>query len=150
MNMFNNANKILKNMKKEKETTKEEKSKKSGTYTTITCQAEGCSNTKEVKLSDIKRGYGRFCSKSCAKKGVKKAKDELENVLKKHYENNNNKEEAKNVSKVKETQKKSSAYTTITCQAEGCNNTKEVKLSDIKRGYGRFCSKSCGLRSRKK
>ncbi|WRQ11946.1 hypothetical protein vBSlqSZDD2_35 [Serratia phage vB_SlqS_ZDD2] len=34
----------------------------------ITCAAPGCKNQKEVRVVDWNRGWGRYCSKSCAKK----------------------------------------------------------------------------------
>jgi len=37
------------------------------------------------------------------------------------------------------------SMTTITCKC-GCNRTKEVRTSDVKRGWGKFYSKSCKAR----
>lgn len=34
----------------------------------ITCAAPGCSNKKQVRAADVARGWGKYCSKSCAKK----------------------------------------------------------------------------------
>lgn len=39
-----------------------------GSMIEITCENEKCDNKKMVRVADIKRGYGRFCSKSCAKR----------------------------------------------------------------------------------
>lgn len=39
-----------------------------GSMREITCAAPGCGNTKMVRLADIKRGWGKYCSKACAKK----------------------------------------------------------------------------------
>lgn len=36
--------------------------------TTIKCKWHLCSNTKEVKASDVARGWGLFCSKACKAK----------------------------------------------------------------------------------
>lgn len=42
--------------------------------------------------------------------------------------------------------------TTITrvCENEGCNTTFKANKSDIKRGWGRFCSKRCSASFRLK
>lgn len=34
----------------------------------ITCAWEDCTNTKMVRATDVKRGWGLYCSKSCAAK----------------------------------------------------------------------------------
>lgn len=42
-----------------------------GSMITINCAAPGCTGEKEVRLVDYKRGWGRFCNKSCAAKARK-------------------------------------------------------------------------------
>jgi hypothetical protein len=44
------------------------RSKPRGEMKEITCAAQGCSNKKMVRVADIKRGWGKFCSKKCAKR----------------------------------------------------------------------------------
>lgn len=39
---------------------------KHGTYRKVTCKAPGCGNTYDAKVSDLNRGWGLTCSKSCA------------------------------------------------------------------------------------
>lgn len=39
-----------------------------GSMVEITCNAPGCTNKKMVRKADVKRGWGKFCSKACAKK----------------------------------------------------------------------------------
>ncbi|QXV76549.1 hypothetical protein bas12_0067 [Escherichia phage BrunoManser] len=39
---------------------------KSGTYKKVVCKAPGCGNTYEAKVSDLNRGWGMTCCKSCA------------------------------------------------------------------------------------
>lgn len=46
----------------------QQRSKPRGSMITITCAAPGCNGQKEVRLVDYKRGWGRFCNKSCAAK----------------------------------------------------------------------------------
>lgn len=38
------------------------------TMTTINCKGPSCTNTKEVRTSDLARGWGLFCSKTCKAK----------------------------------------------------------------------------------
>ena len=40
--------------------------RKAGTYQKVVCKAPGCGNTYEAKVSDLKRGWGVTCCKSCA------------------------------------------------------------------------------------
>lgn len=39
----------------------------------VTCQNKGCTTQFKAKPADIKRGWGRFCSKSC--KAQKQTRD---------------------------------------------------------------------------
>lgn len=48
------------------------KPKSRGATLTVTCNAPGCDNKKEVRRADYNRGWGRYCSKSCAAKGRSK------------------------------------------------------------------------------
>lgn len=50
----------------------ESKPKARGAMLTVTCNAPGCNNKKEVRRADYNRGWGRYCSKSCAAKGRSK------------------------------------------------------------------------------
>lgn len=45
---------------------KPEPKRKSGTYVRTVCKAPGCGNIYEAKASDLKRGWGLTCCKSCA------------------------------------------------------------------------------------
>lgn len=45
---------------------KPEPKRKAVTYVNMACSAPGCGNTYEAKASDLKRGWGKTCSKSCA------------------------------------------------------------------------------------
>lgn len=40
--------------------------RRTGTYKKVVCKAPGCGNIYEAKVSDLKRGWGLTCSKSCA------------------------------------------------------------------------------------
>lgn len=39
-----------------------------GIQVTIICEGKDCDNERLVRIADIKRGTGRFCSKSCSAK----------------------------------------------------------------------------------
>jgi hypothetical protein len=51
----------------------------------ITC-ACGCGRKKQVRLSDIKRGWGKFYSKSCKAKRQERRTGQYKNYL--YYKNN--------------------------------------------------------------
>ena len=40
--------------------------RRAGTFVTVECSAPGRNHTYEAKASDLKRGWGKTCSKSCA------------------------------------------------------------------------------------
>lgn len=40
--------------------------RREGTYKKIVCKAPGCGNVYEAKVSDLNRGWGLTCCKSCA------------------------------------------------------------------------------------
>lgn len=52
----------------------------------ITCGWEDCENTKQVRATDVKRGWGLFCSKSCAAKQRVKIAKERKEALEKETE----------------------------------------------------------------
>lgn len=39
-----------------------------GVQVTIICENKNCNNERMARVADIKRGTGRFCSKSCSSK----------------------------------------------------------------------------------
>ena len=39
---------------------------KRGTYRKVACKSPWCGNTYDAKVSDLNRGWGLTCSKSCA------------------------------------------------------------------------------------
>lgn len=47
---------------------REQASKPRGRMVKVTCGAPGCTNQKDVRPADLARGWGKFCSKSCAMK----------------------------------------------------------------------------------
>ncbi|AZS06376.1 hypothetical protein AAS23_gp63 [Pantoea phage vB_PagS_AAS23] len=47
----------------------QDKQKPRGRMVKVTCSAPGCINQKDVRPADLARGWGKFCSKSCAMKG---------------------------------------------------------------------------------
>lgn len=59
---------ILENVRIIETEPKQNKSGVRGRMVTITCAANGCSNTKQVRAADVARGWGKYCSKSCTKK----------------------------------------------------------------------------------
>lgn len=54
-----------------------------GIKTEIICALEGCHNhKKDVRIADIARGMGRFCSKTCSSKSRELAKKmHVENII---------------------------------------------------------------------
>ncbi len=50
----------------------------------ITCKC-GCKRTREVRESDVKRGWGQFFNKSCKAKEQEKRTGQYKNYLSKSY-----------------------------------------------------------------
>lgn len=56
-----------------------------GVQVEVYCSLDNCSNIKKVRVADLKRGMGRFCSKNCSAKDrelLKKGIDSSSHVIK--------------------------------------------------------------------
>lgn len=66
----------------------------------IVINCEECNKEKEVRISEIKRGYGKFCSRSCSAINKNKKRTSIPNVIcanceKKFYKNKSDKKQSK-------------------------------------------------------
>lgn len=133
---------IFKNVTKTKTTIGKIFGEQIGSNVLVNCENPECHNQRWVKIADLKRGYGRFCGKSCAGACREALRDE--ESLKKQEEKRNQKQveldERKKNAKVGD---EISGEVLVCCENKSCKNTRWSKKADLKRGYGRFCSKSC-------